>query len=49
MPIKKPSKVVLRLADDNSHTVISVGEGRAVGHDRVDREDDGKPLYLKRI
>ena len=49
MPAKKPNEAALRLIDVNSHAVISVGEGRAVEHDRVDREDDGKPLYLKRI
>jgi hypothetical protein len=49
MPAKKLNKAVLRLTDGNLHAVISVGEGRAVGHEKVDREDDGKPLYLRRV
>jgi hypothetical protein len=49
MRAKKLNKTVLQLTDGNLHAVISVGEGRAVGHEKVDREDDGKPLYLKRI
>jgi hypothetical protein len=49
MPAKKLNKAVLRLTDGNLHAVISVGEGRSVRHEKVDREDDGKPLYLKRI
>jgi hypothetical protein len=49
MPAKKLNKTVLQLTDGNLHAVISVGEGREVGHKQVDGEDDGKPLYLKRI
>jgi hypothetical protein len=49
MPAKKPNETALRLTDSNLHAVISVGEGRAIEHEKVDREDDGKPLYLKRI
>lgn len=49
MPAKKMNKAVLRLTEGNLHAVISVGEGRAVAHEKADREDDGKPLYLKRI
>ena len=49
MRAKKLNKAVLQLTDSNLHAVISVGEAREVGHEKADREDDGKPLYLKRI
>ena len=49
MPAKKPHEAALRLTDRDLHAVISVGDSGAVEHEKVDREDDGKPLYLKRI
>jgi hypothetical protein len=49
MPLKKPNETALRLTEENSHAVISVGESGADKTKKVNREDDGKPLYLKRI
>jgi hypothetical protein len=49
MPVKKPSKGALRLTENNSHVVIYVGDSGAARPEKIDREDDGKPLYLKRI
>ena len=49
MPVRKPSEVALRLADENSHVVISVGDNKAAKHESLGNVDDGKPLYLKRI
>jgi hypothetical protein len=49
MPVKKPSEPALRLTEDNSHAVISVGDNEAAETRKVNRQDDEKPLYLKRI
>ena len=49
MLVKKPIETALRYTEEDSHAVISVGDGGAVKPKKVSREDDGKPLYLKRI
>lgn len=49
MPVKKQSETALRSKEENSHAVISVGDSGAEKVKKVNREDDGNPLYLKRI
>ena len=49
MPDRKHNETALRLTEDNSHAVITVGDSRAAKTTKVNREDDGKPLYLRRI
>jgi len=49
MPVKKTNETALRLTEEDSHAVISVGDSGAVKPKKVNREDDDKPLYLKRI
>lgn len=49
MPDRKNYETALRLTEDNSHAVITVGDSGAAKTRKVTREDDGKPLYLRRI
>lgn len=49
MPAKKTNETALRLTEEDLHAVISVGESGAVKPKKDNREDDGRPLYLKRI
>jgi hypothetical protein len=49
MPVKKPNETALRLAKDDSRAVIHVGDSGAAKTEKVNREDDGKPLYLRRM
>jgi hypothetical protein len=48
MPIKKTNETALRLAED-AHAVMHVGDSGAAEQEKVDREEDSKPLYLRRI